>query len=143
MGDSSVTRTKKRTEKKQRRKHLTAKDKHPFIIKKLKKLCPVLDRVSEAGGQGRSQKDFCSRDQARHCTRCPIEGARRYAAARSGEDQKFTKHPAGWLRDGCWQDEPSADGVTIDNATGQVIARRKPQHRTWDDVIAMFKEDRE
>ena len=34
-----------------------------------------------------------------------IDGARRYANERSGQPGKFTKHPATWLRDGCWEDE--------------------------------------
>lgn len=35
-----------------------------------------------------------------------IEGARRYAAERDGQDARFTKHPATWLHQGCWLDEP-------------------------------------
>lgn len=35
-----------------------------------------------------------------------IEGARRYAVERDGQDAKFTKHPATWLHRGCWMDEP-------------------------------------
>src|SRR4051812_20929516 len=33
-----------------------------------------------------------------------ITGAMRYAAERSGENPKYTKHPATWLHAGCWQD---------------------------------------
>jgi hypothetical protein len=33
-------------------------------------------------------------------------GAMRYAAVRSGEDPKFTKHGATWLNQKCWLDEP-------------------------------------
>ncbi len=42
-----------------------------------------------------------------------IEGARRYARQRDGEDQQFTKYPASWLNAECWADEvpaPPADG---------------------------------
>jgi len=35
-----------------------------------------------------------------------IEGARRYAAARDGEDPKYTAHPSTWLNAGRWDDEP-------------------------------------
>jgi hypothetical protein len=34
-----------------------------------------------------------------------IQGAMRYAVERRGEDTRFTKHPATWLRKGCWSDE--------------------------------------
>jgi hypothetical protein len=34
-----------------------------------------------------------------------IAGAERYARQRAGQDQKFTKHPATWLHQGCWMDE--------------------------------------
>jgi len=36
-----------------------------------------------------------------------IAGARRYAEAVRGEDQKFTKQPATWLNGKCWLDEPA------------------------------------
>lgn len=34
-----------------------------------------------------------------------IDGARRYAATRRGEDPQFTKQPDGWLNAGRWSDE--------------------------------------
>ena len=34
-----------------------------------------------------------------------IAGALRYAAERTGQDPKFTKHPATWLNNECWLDE--------------------------------------
>lgn len=42
-----------------------------------------------------------------------LSGAMRYAAERTGQDEKFTKHPATWLNGGCWADEPArkADGT--------------------------------
>jgi hypothetical protein len=33
-------------------------------------------------------------------------GVMRYAAKVSGQDPKFTKHPATWLNAECWKDEP-------------------------------------
>jgi hypothetical protein len=53
-----------------------------------------------------------------------IAGAKRYAAERAGQDPKFTKNPATWLRDGCWTDEPAASAngpPIIDNVTGDII----------------------
>ncbi|OKO71893.1 hypothetical protein AC630_31760 [Bradyrhizobium sp. AS23.2] len=35
-----------------------------------------------------------------------LNGAMRYAAERTGQDPKFTKHPATWLNGECWKDEP-------------------------------------
>ena len=37
-----------------------------------------------------------------HSTR--LAGALRYAREREGKDPQFTKHPANWLRKGCWSD---------------------------------------
>lgn len=34
-----------------------------------------------------------------------LDGARRYAAHRAGQDPKYTKQPATWLNQGCWDDE--------------------------------------
>jgi hypothetical protein len=36
-----------------------------------------------------------------------IEGAKRYAEERRGQDAQYTKQPDGWLNAGRWQDEPS------------------------------------
>lgn len=36
-----------------------------------------------------------------------IEASKRYAIERSTQDPKFTKHPATWLNQGCWDDEPA------------------------------------
>lgn len=70
-----------------------------------------------------------------------IEGARRYAAARAGEAERYTAHASTWLRGQRWQDEPppSADGPVLDNATGEFVEVAKPRNRalTWDDCIAI------
>ncbi|MGU3662143.1 helix-turn-helix domain-containing protein [Methylobacterium fujisawaense] len=39
-----------------------------------------------------------------------IAGAQRYAAARAGQDPKFTKVPTTWLNGGHWADEPPPPG---------------------------------
>lgn len=43
-----------------------------------------------------------------------LTGAMRYAAERSGQDPKYTKHPTTWLNNGCWADEgpPRLGGFT-------------------------------
>jgi hypothetical protein len=54
-----------------------------------------------------------------------LEGARRYAAEREGEDPKFTKHPANWLNGGCWADEPTPSrgkGPPTIDEHGNVVA---------------------
>ncbi|MBI2719554.1 MAG: hypothetical protein HY245_03935 [Rhizobiales bacterium] len=35
-----------------------------------------------------------------------LAGAKRYAAEQQGKDPKYTKHPAGWLNEKRWEDEP-------------------------------------
>jgi hypothetical protein len=35
-----------------------------------------------------------------------LAGAKRYAATRQGQDQRYTAHPATWLHQGRWMDEP-------------------------------------
>jgi hypothetical protein len=52
-----------------------------------------------------------------------IAGARRYAHAREGEDPRFTKHPATWLRAEGWLDEPEPPGRRRRNSNG------RDQHR--------------
>ncbi len=39
-----------------------------------------------------------------------LDGARRYAEQRRGEDPKFTKMPATWLHGGCWLDDAPPAG---------------------------------
>ncbi len=60
-------------------------------------------------------------------------GAMRYAAARAGQDQKFTKHPATWLTKGCWLDEPApaavADAPVIDEHGNEIAP--SPPRRDW------------
>jgi hypothetical protein len=70
-----------------------------------------------------------------------IAGARRYAGERSGQDQKFTKHPATWLNKGCWGDEPSATGPPIiDGITGEPVeAPRRRNRDEWDDEFEDYK----
>ena len=34
-----------------------------------------------------------------------VRGAMRYAAARTGEEERYTKQPVTWLNQGCWDDE--------------------------------------
>jgi hypothetical protein len=41
-----------------------------------------------------------------------LAGAMRYAAERSREDPRYTKHPRTWLAGGCWSDEPALIGGT-------------------------------
>jgi hypothetical protein len=57
-----------------------------------------------------------------------IEGAKRYASERTGQDQKFTKHPATWLNAECWLDEPSTGtGPPTIDEHGNVIPEPQPQ----------------
>jgi len=49
-----------------------------------------------------------------------IAAMQRYAASRAGEDQQFTKHPATWLSQKCWEDE----GTGPPQASAEIIALR-------------------
>lgn len=43
-----------------------------------------------------------------------IDGARRYAAEREGQDQQFTAHASTWLNAGRWADEPSDPDIAAE-----------------------------
>lgn len=51
-----------------------------------------------------------------------ISAAQRYAASRVGQDPKYTPHPATWLNQGRWEDEPERPGFQAANQTDQNIA---------------------
>jgi hypothetical protein len=51
-----------------------------------------------------------------------LAGAMRYAAERSGQDPKYTKHASTWLNGGCWDDEPSPIGTTCGQPESPHIA---------------------
>jgi hypothetical protein len=72
-----------------------------------------------------------------------LAGVLRYAAERSGQDQKFTKYPATWLSKKCWLDEPTTPpitGTTMIDASGNPVDYRPPPDRqratspSWMDV---------
>jgi hypothetical protein len=46
-----------------------------------------------------------------------VSGAKRYAAERAGQDGKYTKHPATWLNNECWADEPARPDVDAEDRT--------------------------
>lgn len=60
-----------------------------------------------------------------------IEGARRYAASRNGEDPRYTAHPTTWLNGGRWDDEPApaytppAQQSTADQRIAELQARKR------------------
>jgi hypothetical protein len=61
-----------------------------------------------------------------------IEGARRYAAKRSaeirdGDPPKFTLHPATWLNDGCWTDEPDNNTAPVIDQDGNPVEDERPK----------------
>lgn len=55
-----------------------------------------------------------------------IDGAKRYAVERAGQDPKFTKHPATWLTKGSWKNQPAPTGPVIDQQ-GNIIATPPPR----------------
>jgi Helix-turn-helix domain len=71
-----------------------------------------------------------------------INGAMRYAAERSGQDPKFTKHASTWLTHGCWDDEPAKPiGGDMLDGNGNLIApppNYNPKRElSWDDVCGL------
>jgi hypothetical protein len=71
-----------------------------------------------------------------------IEGARRYAGERAGQDPTYTKHPATWLRGGCWEDEPKP-GAVIDPAGNVVNIQPRDKRETLREVVARRQAARE
>jgi hypothetical protein len=70
-----------------------------------------------------------------------IDGARRYASQRTGEPERYTKHPANWLSGGHWNDEPPVSQgsvVTIDQHGNQIAtpAPARAAKRTFSEVAA-------
>jgi hypothetical protein len=61
-----------------------------------------------------------------------MDGALAYASATAGKDPNFTKHPAGWLRDGRWADEPEIEGAERPHPSNTRAADRA----VWADVFA-------
>ncbi len=71
-----------------------------------------------------------------------IAAVKAYAVARAGEPERYTMHPANWLRDKRWTDQPAtADGgpPIIDGITGEPVAvarpRRESESESWDDLV--------
>ena len=56
-----------------------------------------------------------------------LEGIRRYATSRAGQDEQYTVHPATWLNQGRWADEP-AGGY----AQGQGQKREMTEDEKWE-----------
>jgi hypothetical protein len=57
-------------------------------------------------------------DRARQSTSTVVllDGARRYAAERAGQDPKYTAHPATWLNQRRWEDDPTPVKTAPGNA---------------------------
>jgi hypothetical protein len=61
-------------------------------------------------GKGEVRDLFCKIVTGKHKTRRAsaatlIEAAKRYAASRLGQEPQYTKMPATWLNQGCWEDD--------------------------------------
>jgi biotin operon repressor len=56
-----------------------------------------------------------------------LEGMRRYAATRAGQDEQYTVHPSTWLNQGRWADEPAAG-----YAQGQGQKREMTEDEKWE-----------
>jgi hypothetical protein len=52
-----------------------------------------------------------------------VAGVRNYAAAVAGKDMQYVAHPATWLNQGRWDDEPAAIAGKPANSVADVFAR--------------------
>lgn len=67
-----------------------------------------------------------------------LSATKNYARSRIGKEMAYTKHPATWLNQGCWDDDSNAllDGrvpaPALPCANGGVLIRRgSPQAKAW------------
>lgn len=61
-----------------------------------------------------------------------LAGAERYARERDGQDPKYTKHPASWLHQGCWMDEP---GLRLVSGDGYRPFTNPTNHDAYDEEL--------
>lgn len=75
-----------------------------------------------------------------------IAGAKRYAAERAGQEPRYTKFPAGWLRAGCFLDEAPAGAKPVIDQAGNIVAFTPPQSagppKTYAEVVRRRAEAR-
>lgn len=57
-------------------------------------------------GKGSAEKAWNAAIRHGTAPRRILDGAKRYAVERAGQDAKYTKHPSTWLNGRCWEDEP-------------------------------------
>jgi len=67
-----------------------------------------------------------------------LQGAIRYAQERAHEDQNFTKHPATWLTQDCWLDEPVSNRPNGGRHGGQ---QKSPQQSFGAELLQSISED--
>jgi hypothetical protein len=66
-----------------------------------------------------------------------FEGIRRYATSRLGQDEQFTVHPATWLNQGRWADEPAGGSQQGSGAKRELTEEEKWEaarrfHEFWE-----------
>mgnify|MGYP001047285910 CR=1 FL=1 len=100
------------------------------------KLYPL--KKSKAGAQ-RSFEKIVNSGQATIEELCA--GAMRYAAERTNQDPKYTKHPTTWLNQGCWADEgPSRLSGTFSGPSGGGTPRSGAVSRLLDKIHGQKQE---
>jgi hypothetical protein len=72
-----------------------------------------------------------------------IAGAERFAVERWGEPARYTKFPAGWIKDERWKDPPPAGAIIDQHGNIVAVEQPQPQRRelTWADVQAQVLGD--
>lgn len=63
-----------------------------------------------------------------------LAGAKRYAQQREGQEARYTKHPATWLHQGCWMDEPGQPGLRL-VSNGHVPYRDPDDQSVYDEDL--------
>ena len=77
-----------------------------------------------------------------------IRGAMHYAAERTGEVPRYTKHPATWLSKGCWSDPPAEPrglprgSPHLNSHTRGSIAARMHSDDDFDEVLTRIQDQR-
>ncbi|HJD68243.1 MAG TPA: hypothetical protein K8V54_00685 [Corynebacterium kroppenstedtii] len=89
-------------------------------------------------GKDRARKAFKSA-----CRRAELSdilaGARRFAAEKKNKDVQYIPHPATWLNDGRWDDQPEPEHTP----TRDTPNRPKTESEKWDDIRRELRQQRE
>jgi hypothetical protein len=111
VADRTEKRTEKRTEEEEDSPPSPSHRKeHVYIEDPFRRFWAVYPKHI---GKAPAAKAFTTATQNGADPEKIIEGAKRYAAERHGQGERYTAYPAKWLREERWNDQPQA-GAVID-----------------------------